>query len=99
MTHDELIEAIARKLYELYEADYQEHVPNFDCIDNNMQYWFKRLATTALNALRDTLKPWGYSVQEEAHPIISYITIEKPTEPAISITPLHALPEVNKHGA
>ena len=99
MTHDELIEAIARKLYELYEADYQEHVPNFDCIDNNMQYWFKRLATTALNALRDTLVPVGriYKSKIDGTDIFCWGRIHP--EDGWTETPLYALPEVNKHGA
>lgn len=52
------------------------------------------LATAAYAALRETLVPVMYSVEEEGHPIISYITREKPTEPAATITPLYALPEI-----
>ena len=94
MSH-ELIEAMARAMEKSLVWDVEKDVYAAELTHEERC----KVATAALNALRDTLKPWGYSVQEEAHPIISYITIEKPTEPAISITPLHALPEVNKHGA
>jgi hypothetical protein len=52
-------------------------------------------ATVAYNAMRETLVPVMYAVEEEGHPIISYITREKPTEQATSVTPLYALPEID----
>ncbi len=53
------------------------------------------IMTAAYNAMRAKLVPVMYAVEEEGHPIISYITREKPTEQATSVTPLYALPEID----
>ena len=96
MEHDKLTEAMALSMANLdcrrFDCPELGSVDEFRYEDDYRDYMER--ATAALKALRDTLVPVMYSVEEEAHPIISYIVREKPTECAGIITPLYALPEV-----
>lgn len=87
---DEVIEAMGAAFCDVFSggnALFIDEMPN--------PAIYREALTAAYNALRAKLVPVMYAVEEEGHPIISYITREKPTEQATSVTPLYALPEID----